>query len=522
MSNLSTFISRALPSEVGRPLYVLASTAAAGTVPTATGYVRPNDMVTRTVFPELYFKLTGLTTGISTIFPSTTPTRIAVVNPSGVSSTDRAIPNLQLYYQALPTTTAVPIGTVVSQYNSVFSGSDLYESENEDLINANQVQVLSQIEYPELRNQVGFIDSVWWRQPFGTFAHWRVAYGQGVFVTLRAFDLKYSSDGVTWTTSFDTPQSVDTTNEFLPGIVYGNGIFLAVSDNTPNIYSKANPAIAGIWNTVTDGVTGLAKADYLQYGTGRFGIYGYDRTDTSLNRSLFRTSTNGVAWATALTVNETNPATGNFIEQQWEQPRAWGPRWIQSGYLFSTGDPIRRTSTNGTVWSAAAATPESLSFYGRAYAYGNGLWMYFDSFSPSMAFTSTNFNTWTGVTEVSPALGGGQVNQLIYNDGLFFALGDRTWATSTNGVVWNTLPPPQVGNVDSQHAPAEFGDSERNQSSVVYANSKLVWTTITTSPNLRYSGLDRTTTLYNIDTEFILPQLSGDSNLFDQIFIKAK
>lgn len=141
--------------------------------------------------------------------------------------------------------------------------------------------------------------ATWSQSNFSVAAHWTgIVYGNGLFVAVGSNGsteyVSHSIDGVTWSTAATLPNVSTTT---LDRILYGNGVFLITGDNTNFVLLS------------TDGITWTSHplpVTVSPYGAkfvaGKFVIPPYNNISTTLLESL-----NGIDW-----IETTLPNLGNW------------------------------------------------------------------------------------------------------------------------------------------------------------------------------------------------------------------
>jgi len=259
-----------------------------------------------------------------------------------------------------------------------------------------------------------------------------VAYGNGTFVAVGSGSggtILTSPDGVNWT------QRTSGTSDylFLNDVTYGNGLFVAVGDY-------------GVILTSSDGVTWtrrtLETSNWLYgvaYVNGLFVAVGYN---VSGYRGIIFTSPDGVNWTpqtsgTANTLYNATYGNGLFVAVgdggtiltspdgvNWTQ-RTSGTSYSLRGVTYGNGLFVAvgdfstiLTSPDGVSWTPqrTSGTGDTFSLYD--VTYGNGLFVAVGAVG--IIFTSPDGVTWTGLQ--APA-GGNTLYDVTYGNGLFVAVG---------------------------------------------------------------------------------------------------
>ena len=180
------------------------------------------------------------------------------------------------------------------------------------------------------------VDAITWTLGTMPTGSWRsVTYGNGKFVAVDHFNFSYSTDGVTWTSS--TLPAGDL-YEYYSRVVYGNNIFVAITDTGNHAYSYN----AINWTRSNLPESGQYFWTDLIYANNRF-IITPDDGDVGANFILW--SEDGIDWYQAfLPVSRrwSSVAYGNnkFILTSKDETQAVTPANTK---IFS--------STDGSVWN---------------------------------------------------------------------------------------------------------------------------------------------------------------------------
>lgn len=219
------------------------------------------------------------------------------------------------------------------------------------------------------------------------------------------------------------PRTVPGPSTNLYSVAFGNGVFVAVGDNS----FVARSADGANWTTSTAGAFGnLARVRFLN---GQFVAVG------SSDRILF--SANGAAWTSS-----TLPTSGF-----WDVAQGNGVYVVAGSTAWMSGD--------GANWTEIHPIPDLIvhkaldsivfrngGFLGLPYRSQMGP-------GPDKSVYSTNGVDWMEGGQAPATLGGG-VSELLFNDGLWLATADwdlsplyGVWASTNNGASWDAsyVPP---------------------------------------------------------------------------------
>lgn len=265
-------------------------------------------------------------------------------------------------------------------------------------------------------------------------------------------EIEVGACGMIWTVATATPSNSGTWKD----IAFGNGRFVAMSSASGGV--RALTSTDGVSWTRAAYLPGSGNWTSITYGNGRFVVVG-----TGLNSNMrMLTSTDGVSW-TAMT----GPA-----ETEWVSVTYGNGRFVALGRGEATSIGV---STDGVTWSAYTV-PSSI--YWQSITYGNGRFVaasndpqeYGDNLMSSTDGASWTMHTSPGASYYgfsSISYGGGQFLALqgppslstdginwtaidnssvgyiaTYGNGRFLTLGSSTYASSADGVSWETGPTP--------------------------------------------------------------------------------
>jgi hypothetical protein len=226
-----------------------------------------------------------------------------------------------------------------------------------------------------------------------------VTYGNGLFVAVGDFGaILTSQDGVNWT------GQVSGTSAELTGVAYGNGTFVAVGGGGTILTSQDGMS----WTRQTSGTSNPLNG--VAYGNGTFVAVGWG--------GAILTSPDGVTW-TAQVSGTSNPLNGV----------AYGNNTFVA---VGEGGAIL-TSPDGVTWTPrTSGTSNGLL----GVTYGDGLFVAVGW--GGAILTSQDGVTWTQQTSgTSYGLDGVTYGIDLFGSGLFVAVGvDGTILTSPDGVIW--------------------------------------------------------------------------------------
>jgi hypothetical protein len=216
-----------------------------------------------------------------------------------------------------------------------------------------------------------------------------------------------------WTGWANRTHGLSTTTGNLNGVLYANGVFVAVGNNT-NQFSITTSTDATTWTVRLN--TGGTQAQCVAYGKSH-----------NDNRMWVVGGSSGVLWSSTDTLNwiQRTPEMGS------NQINAAS---FGNGYFVIGGvNGSMATSTDGMSWtsrvSGFGATPIN------ALVYGNGV--HVAGGDGGRISTSTDGVTWT--TRTSQFGGVDGVRALAFGNGLFLAGGDNgKLSSSTDGITWTT------------------------------------------------------------------------------------
>ena len=239
----------------------------------------------------------------------------------------------------------------------------------------------------------------------------------GKFVSLTDVEFsRYSDDGVTWTES-----TLAFTGSYTK-LIAGNSRFIALAGNENRISSS----LTGItWTTVDLPLT----ANWIDgvYGNDKFVIIA-DDTDIVLS------SDDGETWAVGSIPNdEVADSTADSTIAQWSRIAYGNGRYV----AVSANDLATATSTDGVTWTRHdSALPEE-AWSIADFDFGAGRFVLVDT-------TGLSAYSFDGITWYNGTSVGGNIGQMKYSQGIFFALTNTadginsTVYTSEDGIAWTS------------------------------------------------------------------------------------
>lgn len=256
-----------------------------------------------------------------------------------------------------------------------------------------------------------------------------IAYGNGKYVAVGG-DYRGSSgyvtssaDGTNWSTPITIANKPSSgLLDYLVGVAYGNGTFVAVGEADVNInYVRYTTSTNGItWEVCSSMNIGqnLSSAIEIIFVNGKF---------VFITNAEFLTSTNGSTWTYISKI----PNTAYSIAYGNGKYVIGG-----NGYIF--------TSTDGATWTTINVPSNgyySNYFYGATY--GNGKFVLLTG--DGRVFTSVDGNTWTEHSQLALPNDYCEYRRVKFINGKFIAVGGSSYksvgmyAYSSDGVNWKTI-----------------------------------------------------------------------------------
>jgi hypothetical protein len=302
------------------------------------------------------------------------------------------------------------------------------------------------------------LDEWQWRNPLPNGnGFWVITYANDTFVGVEGDNTVASSvDGTNWVTS--TPG----TNYSLEDIAWGNGVWVAVglgnypdSDGGGNFVVILTSPDLITWTQQTappdvDGLSGIVYANglFVAVGSG----------DDLILRQIFGailTSQDGVNWVqensgtTDSYLNNVIYGNGLFVvDSAWHDTILTSPDgvnwtvsdtgmqfWTSSGLTYANGLYVVvgssgiLASPDGSIWTQASTIGS------QAITYGNGLFVAVSG--NGQIQTSADGFKWTQSGKIR--MGAGRILDISYGNGTFVAVGLGVMAVSTDGIDWTNL-----------------------------------------------------------------------------------
>jgi len=262
----------------------------------------------------------------------------------------------------------------------------------------------------------------------------QLVYGDGVFVALsRGSDFLYSFDGVNWNNS--TPPA----NHEWNNCAYGNGIFVAITVST-TVTNSIMTSTDGINWTLSDTLDGVRKQN-IAFGNGVFVITTTIGVVGSAS-DLVYVSTNGIDW------------TSNNVPEsaKWDAITFGGGLFVAVSKNETSGNSKVMSSPDGVTWTTGTVPNTNLF---TDIAYGNGVYVAivldFTGSNSQRIIYSSNGRDWVYSAFTTDIY----VHSITYGNGMFVivsrSLGGYNGSsilTSTDGVNWTSTSVPQ-GDWDS-------------------------------------------------------------------------
>lgn len=303
-----------------------------------------------------------------------------------------------------------------------------------------------QSSYPELYAKIGLLPTIGdkWVASGNSGSVRTAAANASVFVVAGgSANLRYSSDGISWSTATTT----FTGSETIYKVVFAGGKFVAVGD-TGKVAASAD---GSNWSTGSSGTASERLYD-VTYGNGVWVEVG--------STKYIASGTNGSSY----TPRTSNFPIGNIFAV------AYG-----AGVFVAAGDyGYVVTSTDGTTWTSRGLLfTESIV----SLVFGNGVFVALGI--NGNLYSSTDGLTWVarGQYLYASASGG---HSLSFLEGIFFAACGGTLAISRDGIGWEIVPPPAATYAASMGGPAfKSGVFVMPSTSGVYRSGKYSYSTAT-------------------------------------------
>ena len=187
------------------------------------------------------------------------------------------------------------------------------------------------------------------------------------------------------------------------GIVYGNGLFVAVAADGSN-YSVMTSPDGITWTLCTTPIPGITWRS-ITYGNGYFVVIADGGSGV---RSM--NSPDGITWTARQTVNDTNA----WLTVTYGTPGGT-PTFVAVAYNGT--NRIMYSTNNGNSWTGIT-TYDSIEWFG--VTFGNGRFVVTPTQNGRYAMYSTNGTTWTQSNTVHSLRWG----SITYGNGLFVAVSD--------------------------------------------------------------------------------------------------
>jgi len=304
----------------------------------------------------------------------------------------------------------------------------------------------AQDQYLSLQKRTFLIDSSTYATNSGIFD---IVFGNGIFVAISSFNIVLTSiDGLVW-----DQQSCPTTSQWA-GLAFGAGVFVAVGySGTTQQAMRSTDGIT--WTAVTTPVTRSWGA--VAYGgSGYFIAIAY----SGIGNRVMLSTNGGVTW-----IAQTTPA-----DIPWRDVIFANDIWV--AVADSGASPRVMTSVDGVTWVQAS----SISAVGwNAIAYGDGKFVVVSNTGgTNRMMTSPDGLIWTDNSNVPQV----PLNAIAYGDGVFVALAisgaSNRMITSLDGITWTV----QTSTADNYWTGVAFANSTFVCVASSYAGDKVMRLTL--------------------------------------------
>lgn len=222
--------------------------------------------------------------------------------------------------------------------------------------------------------------------------------------------LMTSVDGLSWSVNTDLPAGpwID--------IAYGNGVYVAVAIGAGSNVMYSTDLV--LWTPVDTGLSALWAA--VEFGAGKFVI----TSGSNGLPDLIASSPDGVTWT-----ERESPIVSAWTDLVYDD----GTGFIATSYSDNPGNMI--TSPDGVIWTLRDNLPE---YTLRGLATTNGIAVATEDNGDRVIRSTNGGATWE--ESVMPVSAGWRA--IIGGDGLFLAISDTVFCTSTDGLSWTSIAPP--------------------------------------------------------------------------------
>ena len=261
-----------------------------------------------------------------------------------------------------------------------------------------------------------------------TFSQAGVGRG-GRFVSLTNVEnARYSDNGTDWT-EVDLPFTT-----LMTSLAAGNNRFIATASGESRVASSLNGIV---WTEVALPLS--ANWTDSVFGNGKFVLVAVDDDRVAV-------SSDGVTWDTSNSIPNDTDGGVDSTTSTWS-----GVTYGKGKYVaISSSDGATATSTDGITWTRHDS---AITFNPSKVAYGNNRFVAIAAADGEVSYSFDGIN-WTTETDTLSDLAGFayQVNDIKYNNGIFFVIGGPSGSTSSiafsseDGIVWTQRAMPADQN----------------------------------------------------------------------------
>jgi hypothetical protein len=247
-----------------------------------------------------------------------------------------------------------------------------------------------------------------------------VAYGLGKYVatgivitsSTSTHQIKYSSDGVTWT------NALPSTNYSFKSIAFGNGIFLALGGlyfGQRVVYGSTDGVNWFLYYTFPP--TGSSVYDFMRirFLNGKFYVGIQNNSTSPIATGYTYSSTNGITWTLVKVWPDSGLSNNTTIFTPYDMAYGGGT-YVAVGVATSQpSQPAIYTSPDGITWTGTSVLSSVGEFTTISYIRGEFIALGLSG----LAYKSSNGTTWTSFSIKS----GFDFRAIEMNNGVYCAIG---------------------------------------------------------------------------------------------------